>query len=59
MYMFYWTAEEVNERLERKMIKAYHEVFDASRKYNVTMRMGAYSVAVSRVAEAMKIRGWV
>jgi len=59
MYMFYWTAEEVNERLERKMIKAYHEVFDASRKYNVTMRMGAYSVAVGRVAEAMKIRGWV
>jgi len=59
MYMFYWTAEEVYLRLDKKMTTAYHEVRYTSKKYNVNMRMGAYAVAVSRVVDAMKLRGWV
>jgi glutamate dehydrogenase (NAD(P)+) len=59
MYMYYWTAEEVYARLDQKMTKAYHEVLYASKNHNVNMRMGAYAVAVTRVVEAMKIRGWV
>lgn len=59
MYMYYWTAEEVYERLDRKMTKAYHEVLYASKNHNVNMRMGAYAVAVTRVVDAMKLRGWV
>ena len=59
MYMYYWTAEEVYARLDQKMTKAYHEVLYASKNHNVNMRMGAYAVAVTRVVDAMKIRGWV
>jgi len=58
-YMYYWEEKEVHERLDRKMTIAYHSVLDASKKYNVNMRQAAYVVAVERVVEAMKLRGWV
>ncbi len=56
---FYWTDEEVYERLDHKMTVAFHTVHETARKYNVHNRLGAYLVAVSRVAQAMKLRGWV
>jgi len=58
-YMYYWEEEEVYERLDKKMTKAYHAVLDASKKYNINMRQAAYVIAVSRVADAIKARGWV
>lgn len=57
-YMYYWSEEEVYEQLDRKMTAAYHSVLNASQKYEINMRQAAYVVAVSRVAEAMKLRGW-
>ena len=41
------------------MTVAYHSVVNASSKYNINMRQAAYVVAVKRVVEAMKLRGWV
>ncbi|CAD7777062.1 MAG: Glutamate dehydrogenase [Candidatus Methanoperedenaceae archaeon GB37] len=58
-YMYYWDEKEIHERLDRKMTTAYHSVLNASKKYNINMRQAAYVVAVERVAEAMKLRGWV
>ncbi|MGQ9622387.1 MAG: Glu/Leu/Phe/Val family dehydrogenase [Candidatus Caldatribacteriaceae bacterium] len=58
-YMYYWEEEEVLERLDKKMTTAYHTVLETSKKYGVHMRLGAYITAVSRVVEAMKLRGWV
>jgi len=58
-YMNYWEENEVHERLDKKMTAAYHSVLETSKKYNINMRQGAYVVAVERVAEAMKLRGWV
>jgi glutamate dehydrogenase (NAD(P)+) len=58
-YDYYWTVEEVYERLDRKMTSAFHAVHKTSQRYGVHNRMGAYIVSVSRVAEAMKLRGWV
>ena len=55
----YWSAERANEELERKMVKAFHDVYQRSQKEGVHMRMAAYMVAVERVAEAMRLRGWV
>lgn len=57
--MWYWTAEEVSKRLDKKMTMAYHEVLCTSNNYQVDMRMGAYAVALSRIVSAMKLRGWV
>ncbi len=58
-YMYYWEEEEVYKRLDQKMTTAYHAVLDTSKKYKINMRQAAYVVAVERVAEAMKLRGWV
>lgn len=55
----YWEEAEVHKRLEEKMVKAFNSVVETAGKYKVNNRMGAYIVAVSRVAEAMKARGWV
>jgi glutamate dehydrogenase (NAD(P)+) len=58
-YDYYWTAEEVYEKLDKKMTAAFQAVHATAKKYKVNNRMGAYIVAVARVAEAMKLRGWV
>jgi glutamate dehydrogenase (NAD(P)+) len=58
-YDYYWTAEEVYTRLDQKMTAAFHAVHKTAQKYGVNNRMGAYIVSVARVAEAMKLRGWV
>lgn len=55
----YWEADYVHQCLDKKMTAAYHSVVDTSRKYNIHMRQAAYVVAVSRVVEVMKLRGWV
>ncbi len=57
-YMYYWEADDVYNRLDRKMSTAYHAVLNTSKKYNINMRQAAYVVAVERVVEAMKLRGW-
>jgi glutamate dehydrogenase/leucine dehydrogenase len=53
----FWEEEEVNERLRRKMVRAFRETLEQSKKYKTDMRHGAYVVAVGRVAEATKLRG--
>ena len=58
-YDFYWEADEVYDRLDKKMTAAFHAVHNAAQKHNVHNRLGAYAVAVARVAEAAKLRGWV
>lgn len=56
---FYWRESEFDDMLDATMTKAYHTVLGASRERAVTMRTGAMLVAVARVAEACKLRGWV
>jgi len=53
-----WELDDVHRRLDRKMTRAFGEVLEASRKHDVDMRTGAYCVAVARVAEATRARGW-
>jgi len=56
---FYWTIEEVHDRLKAKMVEAFHAVHDMAKENAVDNRIGAYMVSVQRVAEAMQLRGWV
>jgi glutamate dehydrogenase (NAD(P)+) len=53
----FWEEEEINERLKRKMQRAFKETYDQAQRLHIDMRRGAYAVAVSRVAEATKLRG--
>ena len=58
-YDYYWTEELVHERLDEKMTAAFHAVHDVAQVYKVHNRLAAYLVAINRVAEAVKLRGWV
>jgi len=58
-YMYYWDETEVYEKLDKRISKAYHSVLDTSREYKINMRQAAYILAIKRVVEAMKARGWV
>ena len=53
----FWEEDEINERLKRKMTRAFRETYEQAKRHGVSMRKGAYCVAVARVAEATKLRG--
>ena len=56
---YYWPLEDVHRRLEHKMTGAFKAVNLQSAREKIDMRSAAYLVAVARVAEAMRVRGWV
>jgi glutamate dehydrogenase len=59
-YGYYWSEEEVNNRLERKMVEAFNNVFSLySKRKDVDMRGAAYMVAIERISEGMRMRGWL
>jgi len=58
-YDYYWPLEEVQAKLDVKMTAAFHAVHEMAQKHKVNNRVGAYLVAIRRVAEACKLRGWV
>ena len=53
----FWTEDDVNQRLQQIMSRAFHEVYDISTKEKVNMRTAAYMLAIGRVAEAKRLRG--
>ncbi len=56
---YYWTEEEVYRRLDEKMTRAFHDVYNKLEETGVHPRLAAYLVAVDRVAKATRLRGWV
>ena len=58
-YDYYWDEDMVHDRLDRKMTSAFHAVHETAKAHGVHNRLGAYAVAIARVAEAMQLRGWV
>ncbi|WP_421617042.1 Glu/Leu/Phe/Val family dehydrogenase [Brevibacillus sp. TJ4] len=56
---YYWSEEEVNEKLRTAMVEAYRAVRDLAGKYEVDMRTGAYMIALLRIAQGMEARGWI
>ena len=56
-YGYFWTEQQVNERLEAKMCEAFNAVVQTALKYKVDMRTAAYVVAINRVASVTRLRG--
>ena len=56
---YFWTKEEVLSKLDNIMTSAFHAVYGLAVQKKVYMRDAAYMIAVSRVADACKLRGWV
>ncbi len=53
----HWSKKEVNYHLERRMMKAFKDVFASKKKYEIDMRKAAFTLAVGRVAEAYNTLG--
>ena len=56
-YGYFWEEAEVNDRLERKMHAAFHNVLETALQYRCNMRTAAYIVAIDRVAQVTRLRG--
>ncbi len=56
---YFWSKEEVLEKLDFKMTSAFHAVHNLAKEKGIYMRNAAYVIAINRVAEAVKLRGWV
>ena len=56
---YYWDKEEVLDKLDTKMTSAFHAVNDLANQKSLYMRDAAYVISVTRVAQAVKMRGWV
>jgi glutamate dehydrogenase/leucine dehydrogenase len=54
---FFWEEGEINQRLEQILTRAFTSSWEASERLSVPLRLGAYAVAVERVAEATRDRG--
>ncbi|TAG03786.1 MAG: Glu/Leu/Phe/Val dehydrogenase [Cytophagia bacterium] len=52
-----WTQERVERRSDRIMKDAFEKVYEASLKYNTSMRIAAYIVAIDKVAQTYQFRG--
>ncbi len=57
LQQFFWTEEEVNQNLERILVRSFHKVWQAAEEYKVRLRVGALVRAINRVADALYIRG--
>ena len=55
---FFWTLDEVNQRLERVMVRSYADTRKIAQQYKVHNRTAAYVLAVQRVVDALRIRGF-
>jgi glutamate dehydrogenase len=56
---YYWSEEEVNNKLSEIMVRSFHSVNQAAKEYETDMRTAAYMISLKRIVDAMKARGWV
>jgi glutamate dehydrogenase (NAD(P)+) len=56
---FYWEKDEVLQKLDTKMTSAFNAVYELAVGKGLKMRDAAYVIAINRVAQAVKSRGWV
>lgn len=59
LYRYFWTEQEVIEKQNAMMRKAFKAVYEKAQEYKVPLRVAAYIVALGSIEEAMKIRGMV
>jgi glutamate dehydrogenase (NAD(P)+) len=56
---YFWSREEVLEKLNYAMVKAFRGVYELAKEKNVYMRDAAYMIAIDRVGTSIKLRGWI
>ena len=57
LQQFKWELEDVDNKLETKMVRAFEEVYNVKKEKNIPMRYAAFMVAIDRVARSYNLRG--
>ncbi|MFS0688937.1 Glu/Leu/Phe/Val dehydrogenase [Sporosarcina sp. 179-K 8C2 HS] len=55
---YYWTEDEVREKMTTKMVDAFENVYNVATTRNIDMRLAAYMIGIRKTAEASRFRGW-
>lgn len=58
LQQFTWGLDEINEKLKTRINQGYHDVYQFSKEHNLTLRTAAFVIAIRRVIEVVKLRGW-
>ncbi|GGC99760.1 Glu/Leu/Phe/Val family dehydrogenase [Pontibacillus salipaludis] len=56
---YYWTEEEVEEKLHKVIVKGFNAVYNTAETRRIDMRLASYMVGVRKMAEASRFRGWI
>ncbi|WP_163969880.1 Glu/Leu/Phe/Val family dehydrogenase [Oceanobacillus halotolerans] len=56
---YYWTEDEIAEKLQNIMVKAFNSIYNTAQTRQIDMRLAAYMIGVRKMAEASRFRGWV
>jgi glutamate dehydrogenase len=56
---YYWSEEEVNEKLRKVLVQSFKNVYETSERRNINMRLAAYMIGVHKMSEASRFRGWI
>nr|WP_205180624.1 Glu/Leu/Phe/Val dehydrogenase [Neobacillus cucumis] len=56
---YYWTEEEVDQKLKKIMVDAFDNIYSVSETHKVDMRLAAYMVGIKKLADASAFRGWI
>lgn len=59
LYGYYWSEAEVEQKEEEAMVKAFKDIWALKQQYDVPVRKASYMISVKKVADVMKLRGWV
>jgi len=54
---YFWSEKMVGDRLEEHMMRAFNDVHEVARKYECSLRLASYILAVQRVTEVLLLRG--
>lgn len=58
VYGYYWTEDEVLEKLEKKMVTSFQDIHKIVKEKDVSYRTAAFMLALSRIVGAQRLRGW-
>ncbi|MFN8670904.1 MAG: Glu/Leu/Phe/Val dehydrogenase [Candidatus Sericytochromatia bacterium] len=58
LQQFTWDLDEINGKLKKKITKSYKQMVDYSKENNLSLRIAAFALAIERVIEVVKLRGW-
>jgi len=59
LYHYYWGFKEIQDKQEIKMIEAFENVLHMMKEKDVDMRRAAYMIAIHKIAEPLRLRGWI